>query len=96
MPYFGDISQQAVTFDNENVPNAPWWHAYTQRCCVVQKLLKIVLMCLFLAKGPGYARLTTALLVPPFKFGVSDDIPAHDDGPNLYTHNLLNLRSIDK
>ena len=23
-------------------------------------------------------------------------IPAHDNGPNLYTHNLLNLRSIDK
>ena len=39
-------------------------------------LLKIVLMSLFLAKGPGHARLTTvlgALLVPPFKFGISDD-----------------------
>ena len=23
-------------------------------------------------------------------------IPAHDDGLNLYTHNLLNSRSIDK
>ena len=35
-----------------------------------------VLFRLFLAYGPCYGRLTTsfvALLVPPFKFGISDD-----------------------
>ena len=39
--------------------------------------LKIVSMCLFLAYGPGYARLNTVFccptIVPLFKFGVSDD-----------------------
>ena len=85
-----------MTCDNEGVPNAPWWHACSQRCCAVQIFAEnsANVPIFSIRFWLHWTNNRFLLLYQSLHSNLASVmIPAHDDGPNLYTHNL---RSMDK